>query len=137
MKLNKKKIRYQSYLFSFCAFLILLHTLFSDESELQKQSIQWFYVSLISALIPSLNDFIVIVLIPNLKSVKIQELEITFKEKLEQLDKKTEAIKSSFVEAIEAVKSSESTLPDSYKEMRQNVYESYHERLKISLKKLS
>lgn len=135
-KLNQKT-ELVCYLFSIFSFLILLYTLFSEKTELQKQSINWFYLSFIAALIPGFGNFILSAIVPNLKGIKIQQLEITFREEFQRLgnelekkiERKTEELQSSLVSAVESVKLRESKLSDEYKRMRDNSYQRYAENL--------
>jgi len=137
-KLNQKT-ELVCYLFSIFSFLILLYTLFSEKIELQKQSISWFYLSFIAALIPGFGNFVLSAIVPNLKGIKIQQLEITFREEFQRLgnelekriERKTEEIQSSLVNAIESVRLKESKLSDEYRRMRENSYQRYAEALKF------
>jgi murein L,D-transpeptidase YcbB/YkuD len=120
-----KRLKFFGYSFSIISFLVFVYVLlFSVEKELKQQSIYWFTASFIAAIIP------------NVKQLKIKDIEVQLQEisqKLEDnkslIEQTSEELKESLIFGLESVREREESLSEEYKTKRESRYKKYAEGL--------
>jgi len=109
-----KKIVISSYLFSLVALSMFVYTtFFSGVKELQTQGIYWFIISLVCLLLPEINK------------LKLKDVEVEFKEKLEKVEKQLVELEDEFFKHLATLKKEDDSLPKEYIEKRNRHWDNF------------
>lgn len=119
-KSNQKRLIAISYTLSVLAISMFAYSTFlSKVSDLQKQGIYWFGIAAVCALLPTI--------LPLISKLKVLDLEVEFKEKLESVEKRIAEIEDAFVKSFEGLRREEQELPLSFIEQRNRQWDRYDE----------
>jgi hypothetical protein len=111
-----KRIIISSYLFSLTALGMFVYTtFFSNEPSLRGQGIYWFGISLAC------------LLLPEVRKLKLKDVEVEFKEKLKKVERKIFELEDEFFKHLQTLRKEEDSLPADYIERRNRHWDNFEE----------